>query len=71
MHHEKSIWDKIIHVKNLRSFAYCNNQICKNPIKGFTISFFGLDGATMFTGDTEDGIRFAEDGILYVLPFSL
>lgn len=60
---------KIITIENLRSFAYCNNQICKKPIKGLTISFFGLGGASMFAEDTEDGIRFAEDGILYVVPY--
>ena len=60
---------KIITIENLRSFAYCNNQICKKPIKGLVVSFFGLGGASMFAEDTEDGIRFAEDGILYVVPY--
>lgn len=61
--------DKIITIKNLRNFAYCNNEICKKPIKGIAISFFGLGGAIMFSEDTEDGIRFAENGILYVVPY--
>lgn len=61
--------EKIINIQNLRSFAYCNNNICKKPIKGIAVSFFGLGGASMFSEDTEDGIRFAEQGILYVVPY--
>lgn len=61
--------EKIITIDNLRSFAYCNNLICKKPIKGLVVSFFGLGGATMFSEDTQEGIRFAEDGILYVIPY--
>ena len=61
--------EKIINIENLRSFAYCNNGICKKPIKGIAVSFFGLGGVTMFNEDTEDGIRFAEKGILYVVPY--
>ena len=61
--------EKIINIENLRSFAYCNNNICKKPIKGIAISFFGLGGALMFNEDTEEGIRFAEQGILYVVPY--
>ena len=61
--------EKIITIENLRSFAYCNNQICKKPIKGIAISFFGLCCDSMFFEDTEDGIRFAENGILYVVPY--
>ncbi len=61
--------EKIINIENLRSFAYCNNNICKKPIKGIAVSFFGLGGAAMFNEDTDDGIRFAEQGILYVVPY--
>ena len=61
--------EKIINIENLRSFAYCNHHICKKPIKGIAVSFFGLGNATMFKEDTEDGIRFAEQGILYFVPY--
>ena len=61
--------EKIITYENLRSFAYCNDQICKKPIKGLAVGFFGLNGASMFAEDTEDGIRFAENGIIYVIPY--
>lgn len=61
--------EKIITIDNLRNFAYCNNQICKKPIKGLVVSFFGLGGADMYAEDTGDGIQFAENGILYVVPY--
>ena len=61
--------EKIITLENLRSFAYCNNEICKKPIKGIAVSFFGLGGAAMFSEETEEGIRLAENGILYVIPY--
>ena len=61
--------ERIITFENLRSFAYCNSHICKKPIKGIAVSFFGLGDTTMFDEDNEDGIRFAENGILYVVPY--
>lgn len=61
--------EKIIGIDNLRNFAYCNNQICKKPIKGLAVSFFGLGETSMYSEDTEMGIRFAEEGILYVVPY--
>lgn len=61
--------EKIITMDNLRNFAYCNHMICKKPIKGIVVSFFGLGGAVMYAEDTDDGIRFAKDGILYVTPY--
>lgn len=61
--------EKIINLDNLRSFAYCNHRICKQPIRGIAVAFFGLGNTSMFAEDTEEGIRFAEDGILYVVPY--
>ena len=61
--------EKIITINNLRNFAYCNNQICIKPIKGMVVSFFGLGGATIFNEDTEEGCRYAEKGILYLVPY--
>lgn len=61
--------EKIITIENLRSFAYCNNQICQKPIKGLAVSFFGLGGTSMFSEDMEEGIQFAQKGILYVVPY--
>ena len=61
--------EKIITIENLRSFAYCNDHICKKPIRGIALSFFGLGGATMYHEDPETGILFAKHGILYIVPY--
>ena len=54
----------------LRNFAYVNDKICKNRINGIVISFFGLNGCSMFDEDIPDGIFYAEKGILYVVPYN-
>ena len=61
--------ERIITIDNLRGFAYCNDHICQKPIKGVAVSFSGLGGATMYAEDPEDGIRFAQEGILFVVPY--
>ena len=61
--------EKLITFENLRNFAYCNHRICKKPIKGIILSFFGLGGALMYQEDPEEGIRFAKQGILYMVPY--
>ena len=62
--------EKIITYENLRKFTYVNDTICKRPIKGIVISFFGLGGATMYGSDFADGEFYAEKGILYVVPYN-
>ena len=62
--------EKIIHYKNLRSFAYSNDKICKKPIKGIVVEFFGLGGTSMFDEDTEMGKFYADLGILFVVPYN-
>lgn len=61
--------EKIINISNLHNFAYCNNQICTKPILGIVISFFGLGISSMYSEDTDDGCRYAEKGILYLIPY--
>ena len=62
--------EKIITYDTLRSFAYCNDKICKKPIRGIAVSFFGLGGMAMFAEDTDEGKRFAEKGILWLVPYN-
>lgn len=61
--------EKIIDFGNLRSFAYCNSLICKKPIRGIAIHFSGLGGASMYHEETDEGVRYAKEGILYVVPY--
>jgi len=65
----ENIMEKIITLENLRNFAYCNNHICKKPIRGIVIFFVGLGGMNTFDENTEDGRKYAEDGILYLWPY--
>lgn len=59
----------VINFDNLRSFAYCNSHLCTTPIRGIVLSFFGLNGASMFDEDSPEACRYAEKGILYVVPY--
>ncbi|MDO5310560.1 MAG: prolyl oligopeptidase family serine peptidase [Clostridia bacterium] len=62
--------DKIISCVDLRNFAYVNDRICKMPVKGIVIEFFGLNGSAMYEEDTEEGRFYAENGILFVIPYT-
>jgi len=62
--------EKIITYETLRSFAYSNDEICREPIRGIVLSFFGLGGMIMHAEDTLEGEFFAEQGILYVVPYN-
>lgn len=59
----------VIIFNNLRSFAYCNSHLCVAPIRGIVLSFFGLNGASMFDEDPVEACQYAEKGILYVVPY--
>lgn len=62
--------EKIITHDNLRSFAYVNNHICKKPIRGIVIFFYGLNWNKMLNEDPPEAIRYAQEGILYVVPYN-
>ena len=61
--------EKIITYENLRHFAYSNDHLIKDEIKGIVVGFMGLGGLTMHAGDPGDCIDYAKRGILYVLPY--
>ncbi len=68
--------EKIITIENLHNFAYCNDNICKESIKGLVVFFRGLGDSTMVDENVEngdyfakEGVRFAEHGILYLVPY--
>lgn len=62
--------EKIITYENLRLFAYSNDKICTQPIRGITIHFAGLGNANMHPADMDAGEFYAERGILYVIPYN-
>ena len=61
--------DKIITNENFRSFAYCNQKICVKPIKGIVVYFYGLGGQFLFEEDTDEGKMYAQEGVLYLVPY--
>ncbi len=61
--------EKIITYENLRKFAYSNDKICKKPIRGIVVYFFGLGHMTMFNEDHDEAQYYGERGILYVIPY--
>ena len=62
--------EKIITYETLSNYAYSNDRICKHPIKGIVISFFGLGKSEMYSDDTDEGKYYAERGIIYIIPYN-
>lgn len=62
--------ERIMTCENLRFFAYVNDHICKKPIRGIVLSFFGLGGMEMYQEETNEGRFYGERGILYVVPYN-
>ena len=62
--------EKIITYETLRNFAYSNDRICNAPIKGIVLFFRGLGAKDMLHEDPEIALRYAEDGIVYLVPYS-
>ncbi len=62
--------ERIMTYDTLRSFAYVNDTVCKKPIRGIVIAFFGLGNQTRHAVDTVEGEYYGEKGILYVYPYN-
>lgn len=62
--------EKIITFDTIRQFAYVNDNICKKPICGIVVAFFGLSATVMYHEDFPDAEFFAERGILHVVPYN-
>lgn len=61
---------KVITFQNLRDYAYSNDAICHEPLKGLVFDFVGLGTQNVYEGETNSrGKFFAEHGILYVVPY--
>lgn len=61
---------KIITSDNIRQFAYINDKIVKEPIKGIVMEFFGLGSQNIYDEELDMGKFFAEHNLLYVIPYS-
>ncbi len=59
-----------INIENIRQFAYTNRHLIKGEIKGMIFEFVGLYTQNYYTDtEPEAGLRFAEKGLLYVIPY--
>lgn len=66
----KMTMEKIIDADNVKNFAYVNDGVCKRPIAGIVLDFFGLGNMSQYFSDTVDGEYYGERGILYVVPYT-
>jgi dipeptidyl aminopeptidase/acylaminoacyl peptidase len=62
--------EKLITYENLRRFAYSNDHPIKGEIKGIVLSFMGLGYASMRDADFADAKEYAEEGVIYVIPYT-
>ena len=62
--------NKIITYETIRSFAYVNAAICKKPIKGIVINFCGLNNKDMYDEDTNEGVYYGDEGVIYLHPYN-
>lgn len=62
--------EKKINYDNLSYYAYSNDKLIKGTIKGVVVEFFGLGCMAMYHEDTATGKFYAENDVLYVLPYT-
>ena len=62
--------EKIMTYETLKSLTYVNDDICKKPIRGIAIAFFGLGSQTRHQTPPVEAEFYAEQGILYVFPYN-
>lgn len=60
---------KIITYDTLRNFAYSNDRLIKQRIRGIVLNFCGLNATQMQKKDPADALEYAEAGIVYVIPY--
>ena len=62
--------EKIITMQNIRRFAYVNNGVCTQPVRGMVVFFPGLNNKDMHAFDPIEGEFYGAQGILYVIPYN-
>ena len=62
--------DKLITCENIRDFAYVNEKLCRKPIRGIVLSFFGLGSCCIYNDDIPEGELYGKEGLLYVAPYT-
>ena len=62
--------EKKITYESLRSYAYSNDKLIDGKIKGIVIDFFGLGCQAMFHHDIDTGKFFAENNVVFLVPYT-
>lgn len=62
--------NKVMTYENLRNFAYSNDKLLTGAPRGIVVNFFGLGGMSIFDEDTSEGKYYAEQGIIYLVPYN-
>ncbi len=62
--------EKLMTYETLRQFAYSNDAICRKPPRGIVLSFYGLNGTTIYGEDPEIARELAQRGIILVYPYT-
>jgi dipeptidyl aminopeptidase/acylaminoacyl peptidase len=60
----------LINYTNLSQFAYSNDKLCEQPIRGIVLSFSGLGWQEMYSEDSKTGKYYAKHGIIYIVPYN-
>lgn len=61
--------EKIITYETLRSFAYSNDKLCSQPIRGIVLTLNGLGFSAMTWEDGPADQEYARQGIIRVIPY--
>lgn len=59
----------MIDYENLRSFCYSNDRLIEGAPRGIAVNFCGLGFKEMFDKDPDDGVSYAADGVILVIPY--
>ncbi len=62
--------EKKITWETRRRFAYVNDRLCPDVVRGLVLEFPGLGGMAMYEDETEPGRYYAERGILFAIPYN-
>ena len=61
--------EKMITYETLRRFAYSNDHLIEGKIRGIMLRFCGLNTTRMENSDPAEACEYAEQNILYVIPY--
>ena len=55
--------------ENINLYAYSNDHLIKGEIRGIVLALFGLGFKSMIKQDPPEAFEYAENGIMYVVPY--